>query len=580
MSSSDGNMFIHDLTTGNELSPFELVATNPTTSLITPNTTKAGYVNLTSFVVGSDRLDNDSSVTTKDTRMFFDKSKGAFRAGCAEGTQWNDSNRGTNSTALGLNNIASGANSFAAGSGNTASGNSSVAIGNGNNAVILNTVAIGLTNHVSGGATESVSAAIGALKIISPGSTGSFAIGTSNNASGPGNQSVLIGASNTSSDGHNGVAIGEYNSTSAGNATAIGQYCTASGANSVSIGYGTDSSAMNTASGTGSVAIGHSNSSTGADSVAIGKYCTAYGANSFAIGQFCTAGASNGDGENSVSIGYGTTGTKNTAGNTGSISIGFQNDSTGVNSVAIGSNNAATGENSFAIGIGCNTNEITGAICMGYKATIDTTYGPANAAYNFFWNGDTGGNNVYASAPGSACFRLGRNSDTRNSQFEIQIPTGTPLLGSPTGVSAWVDSTSNSWQFTSDINLKENLVEQNYSDILTKIMEMPIYTYNFKGADHINKCFGPVSQDFNRLFVTNCNPLGISSSNLASITLSGVKGVKLGLDSLSTSVDSRFASNSDATSALQSRIAVLESSLTTASAQIAAMEGRLAALEQ
>ena len=643
MSSSDGNIYINDLTTGNELSPFELVTdstTNPTTSLITPNTTKAGYaVESTSFVVGSDRLDNDNNAENKkDTRMFFDKPKGAFRAGTVTGNQWNDVNRGTNSTALGSNNIARGENSFAAGNtniangtnsfaagiSNTVNGDSSVAAGNNNNTNGDNSVAIGFTNIVSNSAPASVSAAIGASNQITTSSTGSFAIGKSNYASGPGNQSVLIGVSNTTVDGDNGVAIGEYNTTSADNATAIGQYCTASGTNSVSIGYGT-SSANNTAGVpgiTGSIAIGNTNSSTGADSVAIGKYCTAsgsnsfaigygdipgdsnsirniasgngsfaignrnksYGSNSIAIGQYCTAGAIDGSGSNSVAIGYGTSGINNTAGNTGSVSIGYQNDSTGHNSVAIGSNNAATGDGSVAIGTGCDTQAAIGAICMGYNAAIDIQYGVANAAYNFFWNGDTVGNNVYASAPGSACFRLGRDNNIngiRYSEFRIEIPMGTPFGGTlNSGVSAWVNSTSNGWQFTSDINLKENLVEQNYSDILTKIMEMPIYTYNFKGADHINKCFGPVAQDFNRLFVTNCNPLGISSSNLASITLSGVKGVKLGLDSLSTSVDSRFASNSDATSALQSRIAVLESSLTTASAQITAMESRLAALEQ
>ena len=205
MSSSDGNIFINDLTTGNELSPFELVTdstTNPTTSLITPNTTKAGYaVESTSFVVGSDRLNDDSSVTTKDNRMFFDKPKGAFRAGSVVSNQWDDSNRGANSTALGLNNIASGANSFAVGNNNTASGLNSfaagyfnhangpytVAIGNNNTAAIGNTVAIGLNNIVSNAADTIISAAIGASNTITQFATGSFAIGTSNGASGPGN---------------------------------------------------------------------------------------------------------------------------------------------------------------------------------------------------------------------------------------------------------------------------------------------------------------------------------------------------------------------------------------------------------
>ena len=427
MSSSDGNIFINDLTTGNELSPFELVVdstTNPTTTtrLITPNTTKADYdVASTSFVVGSDRLDDDSSVTTKDNRMFFDKPKGAFRAGSVVSNQWDDSNRGANSTALGLNNIASGANSFAAGSGNTASG--------------PNAIALGLSNQSTSSSESTVSVAIGNTNIVQSTSQNSVAIGN-NNITGNGNNVVLVGANNTSGAGNTSYAFGNNNNVI--------------GTNSFAIGYGDSPSVPNTAGSTdstGSIAIGHNNSSTGADSVAIGEYCTASGANSFAIGQFCTAGASNDDGANSVAIGYGTSLIKNTAGNTGSISIGYQNDSTGVQSVAIGSNNAANGDrsvaignsnkasgiDSFAIGTGCDTKNVLGAICMGYYAGIDTQYDQGtpglSSQFTFFWNGDTTlptptNLNLYASAPGSACFRLGRDSvltNGRYSEFRIEF---------------------------------------------------------------------------------------------------------------------------------------------------------------
>ena len=110
-------------------------------------------------------------------------------------------------------------------------------------------------------------------------------------------------------------------------------------------------------------------------------------------------------------------------------------------------------------------------------------------------------------------------------------------------------------------------------------MEMPIYTYNFKTAAPGIKSIGPVAQDFNRLFPSDKDQLSIVERDMCGVALAGVKGVKLGLDNLSTSVDSRFVTNSDATSALQSRITVLESSLATASAQITAMESRLAVLE-
>ena len=81
------------------------------------------------FVFGSTQLD-DNGMVNNQLRMLFDKSKGAFRAGHAQGTQFDDANRGIRSGAFGLNNIASGTNSFAAGKSNTASEDAAVAFGN------------------------------------------------------------------------------------------------------------------------------------------------------------------------------------------------------------------------------------------------------------------------------------------------------------------------------------------------------------------------------------------------------------------------------------------------------------------
>ena len=60
------------------------------------------------FVFGSDKLNNDLATSNDDYRFFFDKSKGAFRAGAGMSTDWDDSNRGQLSAAFGINNIASG----------------------------------------------------------------------------------------------------------------------------------------------------------------------------------------------------------------------------------------------------------------------------------------------------------------------------------------------------------------------------------------------------------------------------------------------------------------------------------------
>jgi len=67
------------------------------------------------FVFGSPQLDNDTSTTDDNKRMFFDKSKAAFRAGIAQSDQWDETNRGTYSVAMGRNTVASGYHATALG---------------------------------------------------------------------------------------------------------------------------------------------------------------------------------------------------------------------------------------------------------------------------------------------------------------------------------------------------------------------------------------------------------------------------------------------------------------------------------
>jgi len=80
------------------------------------------------FVVGSSSL-NDVAGTNDDVRMFFSKTKNAFRVGKADADQWDDSNVGTNSIAFGTGTIASGDFSLAMGLRTKATGGWSTAMG-------------------------------------------------------------------------------------------------------------------------------------------------------------------------------------------------------------------------------------------------------------------------------------------------------------------------------------------------------------------------------------------------------------------------------------------------------------------
>ena len=105
-----------------------------------------------------------------DVGMFFNPKKGAFRAGFADGTQWDDSNIGQGSTAFGGGSIASGFGAFVSGSECSATGENSTAIGNetlasgsGSTASGLETIASGIASNASGNFTTSKSFAETAL---------------------------------------------------------------------------------------------------------------------------------------------------------------------------------------------------------------------------------------------------------------------------------------------------------------------------------------------------------------------------------------------------------------------------------
>ncbi|PZE18989.1 hypothetical protein DNU06_03190 [Putridiphycobacter roseus] len=80
------------------------------------------------FVVGSYQLDHISSNSNRE-RMFFDESKGAFRAGYVQNKNWDEDSIGISSFAGGRNSLAIGAQSTAFGNNSAARGDDSFVMG-------------------------------------------------------------------------------------------------------------------------------------------------------------------------------------------------------------------------------------------------------------------------------------------------------------------------------------------------------------------------------------------------------------------------------------------------------------------
>lgn len=128
------------------------------TAVIRENVSGAGDYATDDFVIGSPQLADDGD-SAHDYRMWFDKSKGAFRAGRVESTTWDDGSVGAESIALGYNTTASGERSFAVGSYSSATNGYAIAMGNGSasgqysmaigNSVASASYAVALSNRSS-----------------------------------------------------------------------------------------------------------------------------------------------------------------------------------------------------------------------------------------------------------------------------------------------------------------------------------------------------------------------------------------------------------------------------------------------
>ncbi len=143
------------------------------TSVIRVKSTAGDYAT-DDFVVGSPQLADDGD-TDHDNRMFFDKSKAAFRVGATLGSEWNDTNVGTGSIVLGLQSTASDTSSIAIGIRNTSSGQGTIALGSDADATSTRSIAIG--NKVISSGTQSMAIGLGGATGTNPTVSGASSLG-------------------------------------------------------------------------------------------------------------------------------------------------------------------------------------------------------------------------------------------------------------------------------------------------------------------------------------------------------------------------------------------------------------------
>ena len=234
---------------------------------ICPDPSAAGYDILANFSTPAQSTEGVGS------RMMFDMSKSAFRAGVVSSTQWDDSNRGIFSTAFGSNNTASGSSSSIGGGTSNVTRSANAHVGGGDNNVAGIDESTGVSSVIAGGSTNEAGGDYSTVGGGMSNVAGNLTDGGAYTHVGGGEKNKAIGHHSSIAGGKSNLTYGMYSTVSGGysNMTAdLGHYAAICG--------GEKNRAMGEYS---LVAGGQQNHADGKFSFAAGRYAMATSDNSF-----------------------------------------------------------------------------------------------------------------------------------------------------------------------------------------------------------------------------------------------------------------------------------------------------------
>ena len=303
-----------------------------------------------------------------------------------------------------------------------------------------NSISIGTDAGVN--TASSVAIGYGAKAGKADKSLGQGAVALGYNAQALGTSGIAIGEESSTTNGHNGVAIGAYTKTENEKSISIGAFSTASGAQSIvmSSNYDTNSRGpVSVASGRRSQIYGSETTVSGEQSVSIGDTNTIASARTYALGNNINVAAGADDslvfgtranvgGESSIAIGKSAKATKNWAsaigtdaiasGGSGSQAYGYDSVASGKSAIAQGFHSHADGQSAIAIGDNAKAGGIAtvsvGYMANGQSADVDKANTPSTnkatygTAVGHFAGADyVGTDNLRSTALGNQAGRYG-----------------------------------------------------------------------------------------------------------------------------------------------------------------------------
>jgi hypothetical protein len=89
----------------------------------------------------------------------------------------------------------------------------------------------------------------------------------------------------------------------------------------------------------------------------------------------------------------------------------------------------------------------------------------------------------------------------------------------------YVSGGSGTWNSVSDRNMKENFKAVNPRDILRKVLNLPISTWNYKTQDASIRHIGAMAQDFKAAFKVGEDDKHISTIDPDGVALAAIQGL-------------------------------------------------------
>lgn len=193
--------------------------------------------------------------------------------------------------------------------------------------------------------------------------------------------------------------------------------------------------------------------------------------------------------------------------------------------VAGGTQNIASGNFSFAAGSRADTNNHVGAFVWGDSVSLDVKA--------------TVDNQFVARASGGVIFYT--NGALNNG---VKVAAG-----------------GGSWASVSDRNVKENFAPVNSQQLLTRVLALPITTWNYKTQDANIRHLGPMAQDFFAAFNVGEDDTHITTVDEGGVALAAIQGLNQKLEEKIRMKDTQLAVQQKEIEAMRAEIEALKTAL-------------------